>query len=325
MIDRFGEWGQRWARAHIGADDLDAGLLMWDIHRRVDVGALPPERVVVRFDFRGAPATMRCPRTWWLLVARSEVDLCLKDPGFPVDVVVTADLRTLTRVWMGDVPMAAALHARSIRLEGPPSLVRAFPAWLQLSSFARVERARHHGRRAVIMAGEETSRADTWLVDVRPTARQSGSAAAVAALALVGFIAAAPFAGRPLPALNALFPSLDAIVFVTDLVTAVLLFAQYSISRSRSLFALATGYLFTAFIVVPHALTFAGAFTPAGLLGAGIQTGSWLFIFWHIGFAAGLLAYAGLREANARHPSRRRRPCQPSAGAWRVCLPWCSA
>ena len=42
------------------------------------------------------------------------------------------------------------------------------------------------------------------------------------------------------------FPSLDAIVFVTDLVTAVLLFAQYSISRSRSLFALATGYLFTA-------------------------------------------------------------------------------
>jgi DNA-binding HxlR family transcriptional regulator len=140
LIDRLGEWGQRWARAQIGRDDLDAGLLMWDIHRRVDVDALPPERVVVRLDFRGAPATMRCPRTWWLLLARSEVDLCLKDPGFPVDVVVTADLRTLTRVWMGDVPMAAAVRAGSIRLEGPPSLVRAFPTWLRLSSFARVER-----------------------------------------------------------------------------------------------------------------------------------------------------------------------------------------
>ena len=152
------------------------------------------------------------------------------------------------------------------------------------------------------MAREETSGADTWLVDVRPTARQSRSAFAVAALALVGFVAAAPFSGRPLAALNALFPSLDAIVFVTDLVTAVLLFAQYSISRSRSLFALATGYLFTAVIVVPHALTFAGAFTPAGLLGAGIQTGSWLFIFWHIGFGAGLLAYAGLREEKRPTP-----------------------
>ena len=146
------------------------------------------------------------------------------------------------------------------------------------------------------MTREETSGADTWLVDVRPTARQSRLVFAVAALALGGFVAAAPFSSRPLAALNALFPSLDAIVFVTDLVTAVLLFAQYSISRSRSLFALATGYLFTACIVVPHALTFAGAFTPAGLLGAGIQTGSWLFIFWHIGFAAGLLAYAVLRE-----------------------------
>ena len=152
------------------------------------------------------------------------------------------------------------------------------------------------------MAREETSGADTWLVDVRPTARQSRLAFAVAGLALVGFAAAAPFSGRPLAALNALFPSLDAIVFVTDLVTAVLLFAQYSISRSRSLFALATGYLFTAFIVVPHALTFAGAFTPAGLLGAGIQTGSWLFIFWHLGFAAGLLAYAALREEKRPTP-----------------------
>jgi signal transduction histidine kinase len=153
-----------------------------------------------------------------------------------------------------------------------------------------------------IMARDDTAGADTWLVDLRPTTRQSRSAFAVAALALVGFAAAAPFAGRPLVALNALFPSLDAIVFVTDLVTAVLLFSQYSISRTRSLFALATGYLFTAFIVVPHALTFAGAFTAAGLLGAGIQTGSWLFIFWHIGFAAGLLAYAGLREETGPTP-----------------------
>ena len=78
--------------------------------------------------------------TWWLVLVRPEVDLCLKDPGFPVDVVVTADLKTLTRVWMGDVPMAAALRAGSIRLEGPPFLARAFPTWLRLSSFARVDR-----------------------------------------------------------------------------------------------------------------------------------------------------------------------------------------
>ena len=63
--------------------------------------------------------------------------------------------------------------------------------------------------------------------------------------------------------------------------------------------ALATGYLFTALIVVPHALTFAGAFSPTGLIGAGIQTGSWLFIFWHIGFAVALLVYALFRGHHA--------------------------
>jgi len=74
------------------------------------------------------------------VLERREVDLCFKDPGFQVDVVVSADLRTLTRVWMGDVRLAEAVRAGLIRLEGPPALVRAFPAWLALSTFAGVER-----------------------------------------------------------------------------------------------------------------------------------------------------------------------------------------
>jgi hypothetical protein len=54
--------------------------------------------------------------------------------------VVSADLRTLTRVWMGDVRLAETVRAGLIRLEGPPALVRAFPTWLTLSAFAGVER-----------------------------------------------------------------------------------------------------------------------------------------------------------------------------------------
>src|SRR5262249_9835036 len=65
-----------------------------------------------------------------------------RSPARParVDIVVSADLRTLTRVWMGDVRLAEAVRAGLIRLDGPPSLVRAFPTWLALSSFAGVER-----------------------------------------------------------------------------------------------------------------------------------------------------------------------------------------
>ena len=61
------------------------------------------------------------------------------------------------------------------------------------------------------------------LADLEPTARQTWWAVAVATAAFVAFVVVAPFAGLPLVQLNAFFPSLDAIVFVTDLVTAVLL------------------------------------------------------------------------------------------------------
>jgi signal transduction histidine kinase len=159
------------------------------------------------------------------------------------------------------------------------------------------------------MATTGADSADTWLVELPPTARQTSSAVAVAAIVLVGFGAVVPFAGRPLAELNAFFPSLDAIVLVTDAITAVLLFTQFSFSRSLPLLALASGYLFTALIVIPHALTFAGAFSPGGLLGAGIQTGSWLYIFWHLGFAAALLAYAALRrQPRARQIARAPTP-----------------
>jgi signal transduction histidine kinase len=164
------------------------------------------------------------------------------------------------------------------------------------------------------MATTRADSADTWLVELPPTARQTASAVAVATIVLVGFAAVVPFAGRPLAELNAFFPSLDAIVLVTDAITAVLLFTKFSVSRLLPLLVLAGGYLFTALIVIPHALTFAGAFSPRGLLGAGVQTGSWLYIFWHLGFAAALLGYAALRkQPRARQMSRAPTPAAVGA------------
>ena len=151
-------------------------------------------------------------------------------------------------------------------------------------------------RRRWMPDGAEPERSlHAWVLDLPPTALQKRLALGLIVATVVAFVAVLPVSGHPLVEMNALFPSLDAIVLITDMITAVLLFAQFSLSDARPLLALATGYLFTALIVVPHALTFAGAFSPGGLLGAGVQTGSWLFIFWHLGFALGLLAYAALR------------------------------
>ena len=142
VIENLGEWGQRWARSQVRADDLDAGLLMWDIRRRLNTDRLPDRRVVVQFDFRAVPKTVRSPATFWLILEHPDVDVCLKDPGFEIDLYVNADLRALTKAWMGDVRLADAMRSGLVKVQGPTALVRAFPGWLALSGFAAVERPR---------------------------------------------------------------------------------------------------------------------------------------------------------------------------------------
>ena len=137
LVEAAGIWGQRWARRHIEVENLDAGLLMWDIRRNIATDDLPTERTLVEFDLPGAS---RGQRTYWLNINSPEIDLCLVHPGFGVDLTVSADLETLTRVWMGDIAWNAALRDGSIRLSGPSALRKAFPSWLKLSSFAGVPR-----------------------------------------------------------------------------------------------------------------------------------------------------------------------------------------
>jgi signal transduction histidine kinase len=102
--------------------------------------------------------------------------------------------------------------------------------------------------------------------------------------------------------IDAFVPAYATAMFVTDSITAVLLFAQFSILRSRALLAISSGYLFTALMVIPWILTFPGVFTPGGLLGAGLQSTSWLYTLWHAGFPMFVIAYALLKDAD---PAKR--------------------
>ncbi len=129
---------------------------------------------------------------------------------------------------------------------------------------------------------------------------------------------AVPFANVPLSRFNAFIPTIDAIIFVNDLITAVLLFAQYSILPSRAILALASGYLFTALMIIPHALAFPGAFAPTGLLGATLQSSVWVYFFWHFGSAAAVLLYAFLKDEG--HPNGANGASTASAINWSVAI-----
>ena len=131
-------------------------------------------------------------------------------------------------------------------------------------------------------------------------------ALAVVIVSTLVFVALIPFAKVPWSRIDAFIPAYEAALAITDLLTAVLLFAQFSIVRTRALLVLACGYVFTAFTTIPHVLSFPGAFAPTGLFGAGTQTTAWLYMFWHSGFPVVAIAFALLKNEprqETRHPA----------------------
>jgi DNA-binding HxlR family transcriptional regulator len=136
IVMALGEWGQRWANQDIGPADVAPDLLMRDMRRRINLDNLPDQRVTLQFDFQGVRQ-----QSFWLVLERSEPSVCMFDPGFEIDVVVTADTVTLHKVWMGRTTLQEALRDELITLEGPRSLTKAFPSWFALNVFAPIPSA----------------------------------------------------------------------------------------------------------------------------------------------------------------------------------------
>ena len=128
------------------------------------------------------------------------------------------------------------------------------------------------------------------------TQRQHARALAVVLVSTLIFICLAPFATVPLAPLPAFLPAYQSALVISEVVTAALLFGQFTLQRSWGLLLLACAYLFSALMAVAHAASFPGLFLAAGLPGGGPQTTAWLYFVWHAGFPLLVLVYALLRE-----------------------------
>jgi DNA-binding HxlR family transcriptional regulator len=133
LIEAMGVWAQQWGSEQIAPEDLDDALLMWGTRRRINLEAMPAQKIVLQFDFRGLTRGRKTHRSWWLAIEDGEVDVCQKDPGFKVDVSISADLSAFTHVWMGYTPLELALKQGTITFEGDRDLVRQMPTWLYLN------------------------------------------------------------------------------------------------------------------------------------------------------------------------------------------------
>jgi DNA-binding HxlR family transcriptional regulator len=136
VVDALGAWGVRWI-GELGEEDLDPHLLMWDIRRTVPIERWPRSRTTLAFHLDGvAPKASR----WWLVVADGEADICDVDPGYDVGGAIETSLRTLIRIWRGDLGWSHALLDGSVAVSGPADVRRAIPSWIGQGSSAAVPR-----------------------------------------------------------------------------------------------------------------------------------------------------------------------------------------
>lgn len=139
LIDGMGMWAQRWVRDDlVREENLDSTLLMWDVRRSVMASEIPvSRRYVVHFEFRGVPHNRR---RFWLVFDTDGVDLCMRDYGFDIDLVVSASVKTLVEVWLGHKSIKTALREGELNLDGSKRDLGAFEGWFALSSFASAGR-----------------------------------------------------------------------------------------------------------------------------------------------------------------------------------------
>ena len=130
LVFGMAQWGADWVFGEPQPEELDAQLLVWWMHTRVDTSVLDGDRHVLHLRFADDA------RRFWILVEHGTPSVCMADPGFPVDVTISSDVASLYAVWLGRMPLPVALRSGRVQVEGPTRVTRHLDEVLRLSPVA---------------------------------------------------------------------------------------------------------------------------------------------------------------------------------------------
>jgi DNA-binding HxlR family transcriptional regulator len=131
VVFGLAEWGARWTFGEPDPDELDADLLLWWLHRRLNPDRLPGPRFVIYVHFSDDP------NRYWIVV-ENEASLCLSDPGFDVDLTLCSELPTLYRTYLGHQTLTDAFREGQLDLSGSNAATRSFIEAFQPSPVAAI-------------------------------------------------------------------------------------------------------------------------------------------------------------------------------------------
>lgn len=138
LVEQLGIWGHRWAVRALRQEDLDASYLMWATYRCFQPQALGRQRGVIAYELFDAPANKR---RWWIVVAKQEIELCVRNPGYAINLTISGKVKTFAELFLGHLDPRAAVRSGAIVLKGDAELARKFGDWCPRSSLSSIKPA----------------------------------------------------------------------------------------------------------------------------------------------------------------------------------------
>ena len=136
IVTQIGIWGQRWAR-DIAPEDLDPAWLVWAIHRYLNFDELPSQQTVIEFEFTDAAKN---ERFFWIVVNDRAADVCIKNPGLSVDLIIKTKVIILAEAFRGIRNLQQEVRSLRIIVQGDKRLKEKLTAWLKPSDYAATQR-----------------------------------------------------------------------------------------------------------------------------------------------------------------------------------------
>ena len=137
VVFSMADWGQEWLEIDLSIDDKEADHLLWSIRRNATHLSVLPNPFIVEIVLTDQPIKRQFS---WLIFEENNIDLCIIDKDFNVDVQIKATAETLTKVWMGWSDFQEEIKSGHLEIFGETKYTSIAHQWLGRSRVASIKK-----------------------------------------------------------------------------------------------------------------------------------------------------------------------------------------
>lgn len=135
VVFSMADWAQEWLRIEPALEDFDSDHLMWNIRHKANPHPALPNPFIVHFFLYDQTSKRQ---NSWLIFEGDQVDLCIIDRDFEVDMQITVAAKTLARIYLGRSNLDEAMANGDLEVFGEEKYIRLLPELLGRSRLANI-------------------------------------------------------------------------------------------------------------------------------------------------------------------------------------------